>query len=1038
MRRIFYAFCFLFLIFQAFPAYAQWEPVTIPGDESINQIERSAQYWYGLGDRNLYRSANDGLNWEKIRGEVTTDYFFNEQDTLYLMSSSYGLLKSTDGGENWSTLSGPFTLNLSNGDIASGGQYLYICASGKLYRFNKNMIGAPAALIYQSSGFYSAQSKVAASGSEIFYSVNDSLLYSNDAGNSWSLLHKGFFARGIAYHADTIVITSIEKTHRSVNKGQSWESFTQYFDYQNVIYVDGMWQTFVSGSNIMLTSHNGGADWQPLTAPMNNGIRNVRKKGQLIIGNSNEGVIRSTDSGQHWERILSGFETLWLSSITEGPQEIGGLLRVNGAYSSDEGLTWVRPVPDQGGYFSFPMEHKGVFFQIGSDKRLYKSNNLLRNWNMTSPQIHNDPYQLISTGDNLYLLSFNPQVQDSLLLFESKDMGESWQPTGGSIHKSAILHLTAHQGYLYLLSSSSKLHRSIDGGAHWEFLSNVPFNGTSFSTYFQSLHGVLFILSYTEILFSVDNGLSFIKLNNTPQGIPGWGNIAYDGTYLVAGNYFSVMLSKGVGTNNWINIKENLPAGLNYNELIFAIHKGYVYVGDQGQLHLFRRKLSPLQTAQLSGEVYQDDNNNGLKDPGEAPLGGIYLKAGNGSYTTTKPDGTFSFNAYLDRDTVQALAPKSWMKVNPEKRFVQGDQSGLQFGIYSPPGIFDFSCVATNGQVFRSGFQQNVFLNWQHNGTATGNGVLQCVLSAPLQFLSATITPDQIKGDTLIWNLLNIQGKSSGVVTLEVLTPVGTPLGTPVRISAVINPLIGNDAYPSDNQFELYTEVLGAYDPNDKQCEPTHFTLQDLDIPPPLTYTIRFQNEGNFPAEFVRILDTLDYAYLDVATFQVLASSHPCDTRITDKGIVEFYFADIQLPAKSSDEAGSQGFIKYSIQPKRGLPTWVNIRNRAHIFFDFNEAVVTNTTETGVQLPVWVRDVANPDLRLKAWPNPSGGVVLLAVPESSGVLRLFDAYGHLLEQRLVTKTEEQFDLSAYPAGTYRAIWTGDKGDVVRSVLLVKQ
>jgi len=49
------------------------------------------------------------------------------------------------------------------------------------------------------------------------------------------------------------------------------------------------------------------------------------------------------------------------------------------------------------------------------------------------------------------------------------------------------------------------------------------------------------------------------------------------------------------------------------------------------------------------------------------------------------------------------------------------------------------------------------------------------------------------------------------------------------------------------------------------------------------------------------------------------------------------------VPA-SQDEEGSKGYVVYSIRENAGLPLGSEIENTAYIYFDFNPAIVTNTT----------------------------------------------------------------------------------------------
>ena len=63
-------------------------------------------------------------------------------------------------------------------------------------------------------------------------------------------------------------------------------------------------------------------------------------------------------------------------------------------------------------------------------------------------------------------------------------------------------------------------------------------------------------------------------------------------------------------------------------------------------------------------------------------------------------------------------------------------------------------------------------------------------------------------------------------------------------------------------------------------------------IKDPLRYTIRFQNEGYYKAFDITVIDTLD-SNLDLATFELLASSHRVETTILEEGVVNFLFPNI-------------------------------------------------------------------------------------------------------------------------------------------------
>ena len=60
---------------------------------------------------------------------------------------------------------------------------------------------------------------------------------------------------------------------------------------------------------------------------------------------------------------------------------------------------------------------------------------------------------------------------------------------------------------------------------------------------------------------------------------------------------------------------------------------------------------------------------------------------------------------------------------------------------------------------------------------------------------------------------------------------------------------------------------LPPFDPNEKEVDDVTLTPGELAAGKYLEYTIHFQNTGNAPASFIRVIDTLS-ANLDASTFE--------------------------------------------------------------------------------------------------------------------------------------------------------------------------
>jgi uncharacterized repeat protein (TIGR01451 family) len=145
-------------------------------------------------------------------------------------------------------------------------------------------------------------------------------------------------------------------------------------------------------------------------------------------------------------------------------------------------------------------------------------------------------------------------------------------------------------------------------------------------------------------------------------------------------------------------------------------------------------------------------------------------------------------------------------------------------------------------------------------------------------------------------------------------------------------------------EFTVFHLPLGnPHDPNDKtvnkgECEANYVEKGDT-----LKYLIRFMNTGTAPAQNVVIIDTVDFAALDLQTFRVIGHSHDMDWEISGPGKLTVTYPNIQLPDSSVSLVDSQGFFKYEIVLRDTISNFTQTGQAAYIYFDYEEAVITNT-----------------------------------------------------------------------------------------------
>lgn len=194
---------------------------------------------------------------------------------------------------------------------------------------------------------------------------------------------------------------------------------------------------------------------------------------------------------------------------------------------------------------------------------------------------------------------------------------------------------------------------------------------------------------------------------------------------------------------------------------------------------------------------------------------------------------------------------------------------------------------------------------------------------------------------------------------------------------------------------------IGAWDPNDKQAFPrgygeAHYIRANTD----LEYLIRFQNTGTDTAFNVRIEDQLS-PELDWSSIEAGAGSHPYRMSLNETGLLQFYFDDIMLPDSNVNEPASHGFVKFRIAQQADLPDGTVIDNRADIYFDFNEPILTNTVTHTVGsdyiITVGTEGPEVEGLQLTVAPNPARSsdvtFTISGYPVRRAELSLFDIHG---------------------------------------------
>lgn len=423
-------------------------------------------------------------------------------------------------------------------------------------------------------------------------------------------------------------------------------------------------------------------------------------------------------------------------------------------------------------------------------------------------------------------------------------------------------------------------------------------------------------------------------------------------------------------------------------------------------------------------KVFYDQNQNGIDDDELAlTLGELVI---NDRYTLfPNSEGLIFYYPFPGINELKYTPAEFWENTTTD--VIQIDSNDLpsevqKIGIY-PTETIDGLQTYLLDELAICETRYKVLLIVENTGTTTLDVVLYYTGFG--DFISASWPFASMTGTELSFELENMLPGQRIEIELEYLAPGidEIPLGNFYEYA--LNSEYTNaqgESYVGETQ-SYEREFLCAYDPNDKQVHPAgvqdeNYTLFEEET---LQYTIRFQNTGNYFAQDVSITDTLD-SNLDLSTFHFIGASHRVTEIKLEENAVQFVFDNIFLPDSVHNEPESHGFLSYTISPRSDLEEFTAIENTAHIYFDNNPAIVTNTTLNTMVSEIPSSGVADPnvDSSLLIFPNPTTDYIYVVLNKEYSDLEytIHSATGKLVQQGKVEGEVQSIRVSLLPSGLY--------------------
>ncbi len=441
--------------------------------------------------------------------------------------------------------------------------------------------------------------------------------------------------------------------------------------------------------------------------------------------------------------------------------------------------------------------------------------------------------------------------------------------------------------------------------------------------------------------------------------------------------------------------------------------------------------------SKICGTIFYDENDNGTFDSDEEGVPNKELKISPSGITIfTNSEGYYQVYVNEGSYTIELVEDENWEQSFPIAGGsytvdVDGldEYCGNDFGC-SPICLLPDLALNVGATAFRRGLENEIVIEVANKAAFNTNESIELELKVD-DFIylvgdtwSALTEFDTYKVYT--FTLGELPRLSDTIFTLIDSVDATVSLELPVLLEATIN-YGGDECDLENNQVSIFDITVGSIDPNDKQVliqsegAVLHAKIEDT-----LIYKIRFQNVGNYAARRVLIVDSLS-SQLDWETIQFIESSHLFSTAIND-GVITWVNNNIELPDSTSDPLGSNGSVSFSVQMKKNIKAFNTVENKAHIQFDYNPFIITNSTET-IVLPQTTIALD----QVYIYPNPALDYTIITLidsektPQKISAIQLSNVEGKLIFEQTVNSKTYQLNTINIQEGIYTVVLKDGKG-----------
>lgn len=711
----------------------------------------------------------------------------------------------------------------------------------------------------------------------------------------------------------------------------------------------------------------------------------LKSDGYLVGGNAGSGygsydyyITKLSTSGNiEWQKRYGGSGSDKLNSIIKtsyGYMLIGvsfsdssGNKTINN-YVSGKSDIWIIKIDVFGNKLGEKIIGSSLSDTLVSAKKLSNGNIILYESSSSPAGFDKSQNSVVISGGEYWLVEI---TENGNIVREKTIHNINWEEKIGDFIELSNGYLCA--GLIGSRPAITRLNYNLDTLWTRDYY-NQGFNAGTFvaqskdKKYFYVLGNAFVSSTYNHYVYKIDTSGNVIWVKNylNQNGSVSKGIFVNDSGKIdiactnYGANYYGFMQIDTAGNEEW---RTNLGSGAVYYSLQTAKDEYLLFANNRSNSLVAFRFTKVIMDNSTSGSIKGNTfMKNSEADPScsyesrfDANLNNILIVVNPGDYRQlSTTNGSYNFNLDTGSYTVKCyqsafnplFSPKCIDSAKVRVQISDRIVDSVNFAMKAPPHSINVAIgiTSTRFRIGRSALVAITIKNLSLDSVLNAEIVLR--LTDSLRTITATPNFDSISPTKryIKWKIPRLNGQEVKTYWLKTAIPNDVNLiGKTVGITATANPY-STDIYQPNNTDNITITYVGSFDPNEKVVTPIGAGTegQILKSDSILRYTIHFQNLGNDTAYKVVIRDTIS-AKLKLSSINFINSSHPCKYYITNN-MISFTFDSINLPAAIQDSLRSQGFLTYSIKLSDAISFGDKISNTAHVFFDENPAINTNTT----------------------------------------------------------------------------------------------